>query len=295
MSKIERLRARLDSGEPVLFAGCYDALSARIAERAGFDGVWVSGYAVAASLLASPDIGLITLTEMTDKVRQIDLAVDVPVVGDGEVGFGNAMNVVRTVQEFVRAGAVGIQLGDEATETCPFLGFPTKLLAEDEAVLKIRAARETGGDEFLVISAPQVGYSRALSYARAGADGVFVRWTKVVGDDADEGAKDVIRELRDIGALPIAVTTPFQPPAQIDLLGEAGYRIIIVALENLYASAKAQSDLWGEFMDKGTAAGFSARMYTDQQDFLPLVNEARVRDLASRFLPDDYKTIEDAD
>jgi 2-methylisocitrate lyase-like PEP mutase family enzyme len=283
------LRERLQSKEPLLFAGCYDALSARIAENSGFDGVWISGYAVAATMLASPDIGLVTLSELTEKVRQISAAVDIPVIADGEVGFGNALNVVRTVQEYARAGADGMQLGDEATETCPFLGFPTKILSKEEAVLKIRAARETGGEDFFLVSAPQLGYERTLDYTKAGADGAFVRWTKVVGDDPDKGALEVMDQLLEMEACPIAVTTPFQPPVHIDQLKEVGYKIVVVALENMFAAVKAQSDLWTEFMAKGTTAGFADRMITDQDEFLEMVNIGKVRKLADSFLSNDYQ------
>ncbi len=295
MTKSERLRALLDGDDLILFAGCYDALGARIAEQAGFHGIWISGYGVAASMLGSVDIGLVTLTEMADRVRQINGAVDLPVIADAEVGFGNALNVVRSVREFQLAGAVGIQMGDEATETCPFLGFPTIILEQEEAELKIRAARETGGKDLFITSAPQAGYGRALSYARNGASAVFVRWTKVVGDSPDPGALKVIRELRDMGAYPVAVTTPFQPPADLDELKDLGYRAVVVALDNLYASAKAQQDVWAEFMKNGSNTGFGDKMFREQDDFLKLLNEQQVRDLGARFLPKNYQMISDAD
>ncbi|MBM3509117.1 MAG: isocitrate lyase/PEP mutase family protein [Alphaproteobacteria bacterium] len=289
-----RLRQLLKRDKPILFAGVYDALSARIAERAGFDGVWVSGYAVAATLLGTPDIGLVTLSEMVERARHIARAVDIPVVVDGEVGYGNALNVMRTVQEFIDAGAVGMQLGDEAQETCPYLGMPTKILDLQEAVLKIKAAIDARGDgDFLIFSSPQHGLDRAVAYAKAGADGVLMPRVYIAGDNPDPKWVKALKEVRKAGAAPVAINTPFIEPVTNDRLAKAGYKVIVCAVENLYASAKVQADLWREYMTKGTTKGFANRMYTKQDEFLPLVNEASFHRAAKEFLTADYVEIEE--
>ncbi len=98
-----------------------------------------------------------------------------------------------------------------------------------------------------------------------------------------------------MGAYPVAVTTPFQPPADLDELKDLGYRAVVVALDNLYASAKAQQDVWAEFMKTGSNIGFGDKMFREQDDFLKLLNEQQVRDLGARFLPKNYQMISEAD
>src|SRR3954471_16135398 len=108
-----RLRELLAGPEPVVAPGAYDALSARLVEQAGFDAVYMTGFGTSASLLGQPDVGLLTGAEMVDNARRIVSAVDVPVVADADTGYGNALNVVRTVQLYEQAGVAGIQLEDQ--------------------------------------------------------------------------------------------------------------------------------------------------------------------------------------
>jgi 2,3-dimethylmalate lyase len=285
-----QLRKMLAEGRFVRFAGVCDALSARIAERAGFDAVWISGFAMAASMLGKPDIGLITLSEMAERVRQITAAVSIPVVVDGEAGYGNALNVMRTVQEFVQAGAAGMQLGDESNETCPYLGMPTRILDEQEAVLKYQAAIEARGESGLfIVSAPQVGYARMMAYAKAGIDGVFFPWTFLIGEKARPDYADAMKTLQTTATLPIAVTAPFLPPVHDDTLKSFGYRMVVRAVEGVYATARVQTELWSEYMRTGTTAGFYDRMFTKQSDFLPIVDADRFRSLADAYLGSAYQ------
>ena len=102
-----RLRELLAAGEPVLAPGVYDALGARLVEEAGFDAVYMTGFGTAASLLGRPDVGLVTMSEMVDNARRIARACALPVIADADTGYGNAINVVRTVHEFEQAGVAG--------------------------------------------------------------------------------------------------------------------------------------------------------------------------------------------
>src|SRR5689334_24186993 len=106
-SSLQELLAR---GEMVLAPGCYDALGARLIEEAGFDAVYMTGFGTAASRLGRPDIGLLTLSEMVDNARRIAQAVDVPVIADADTGYGNPINVIRTVREYEAAGVAAIHL-----------------------------------------------------------------------------------------------------------------------------------------------------------------------------------------
>ena len=282
----EHFRSKLEEDRPLLFAGVFDTLSARIAER-GFRRSVVSGYGIAASRLGLPDIGYLTLTEMTESLRNIARAVSIPIVCDGEVGYGNAINVMRTVEEFIDAGAIGVQMGDAEYENYPYLGMPTQARSEEESLLKFKAVHATRGDHDFCLFATQVNaLDRALSYARAGAEGLLFPWEPVLNQEAARcRALDAVIEA---GTMPVAVLTPFLPPAHRDRLYEAGYKIIVLAVENLYAAAFAQQELWEHYMAAGSIAGFEDRMFTSQEDFLALVNEDAVHTATQRFLAPGY-------
>src|ERR1700757_3897563 len=108
-----RLRELLTGGETVAAPGAYDALSARLIEQAGFPAVYMTGFGTAASLLGRPDIGLVSGSEMVDKARRISGCVGVPVIPHAETGYGNPINVIRTVRDYERAGVAGIHLEDQ--------------------------------------------------------------------------------------------------------------------------------------------------------------------------------------
>ena len=110
------LRSLIDAAvtdrKPLVLPGCYDALGARLIEQAGFEGVYMTGFGTTASLLGRPDVGLLGLSEMVDNARRITAAGDVPVLADADTGYGNPINVIRTVQEYERAGVGGIHIED---------------------------------------------------------------------------------------------------------------------------------------------------------------------------------------
>lgn len=171
------LRARLAAGRTLWVPGAYDALSARLIEDAGFEAVLVSGFGVSASLLGLPDAELCTMTENLSVLRSAIRAVTVPVLADADTGYGNAINVMRTVREFEAAGAASITLEDQLSpKKCPAVSEATALLPLDEAVGKIRAAVAARQDPALVIIArtdarePEESVRRARAYAAAGAD-----------------------------------------------------------------------------------------------------------------------------
>src|ERR671935_3039662 len=129
----------LDRPEPVLAPGAYDALSARLIEAAGFRAVYMTGFGTAASLLGRPDVGLLGMSEMVDNARRIVEAVEVPVIADADTGYGNPINVVRTVHEYERAGVAAIHIEDQVTpKKCGHMEGK-QLIPCDEMVQKLRA------------------------------------------------------------------------------------------------------------------------------------------------------------
>lgn len=170
-------KERLASGRTMWIPGSYDVLSAKLIEEAGFEGVLVSGFGVAASLLGMPDTELYTMTENLSVIRATCAAVGIAVMADGDTGYGNAINVMRTVREFEAAGATSISFEDQISpKKCPAVSDQTAIIDLDEAVAKIRAAVAARQDPNLVIVArtdtrdPAEAIRRSKAFVAAGAD-----------------------------------------------------------------------------------------------------------------------------
>src|SRR6185312_3959853 len=130
----------IEGGEMVLAPGCYDALSARLVEEAGFHAAYMTGFGTAASRLGRPDVGLLTLTEMADNARRIAHAVEIPVIADADTGYGNPINVIRTVQEYEAAGIAAIHIEDQVMrKKCGHMEGK-QLIGAEEMVAKVQAA-----------------------------------------------------------------------------------------------------------------------------------------------------------
>jgi methylisocitrate lyase len=183
MSAAATFRQTLASGAPILSTGVYDCVSAICAERAGFTSISISGAAVSASVLGYPDLGLLTLTESVNQARHIARSVDIPVLVDADTGYGNALNVMRSVREFEDAGLAGVSIEDQTfPKRCGHYDGITLIAAEEMAV-KVSAACEARRNADFVIMARTDARSvegldgaieRACRYAEAGADMIFV-------------------------------------------------------------------------------------------------------------------------
>ncbi|UQS24840.1 oxaloacetate decarboxylase [Amycolatopsis thermalba] len=179
----KRLRELLAAPGPLVAPGAYDALTARLIEQAGFGVVYMTGFGTTASLIGRPDVGLLTGTEMIDNARRIVAAVDVPVIADADTGYGNALNVIRTVQAYEQAGVAGIHLEDQVSpKKCGHLSGKA-VIAREEMVGKLRAAVAARRDpDFVLIARTDAAavhgladaIGRARAYAAAGADLLFV-------------------------------------------------------------------------------------------------------------------------
>src|SRR5690349_22261871 len=200
-----RLRDLLSGPAPLVAPGAYDALSARLIEQAGFPAVYMTGFGTTASLLGRPDVGLLSGSEMADNARRIVAAVDVPVIADADTGYGNAINVVRTVQLYEQAGVAGIQLEDQVMpKKCGHMSGKL-LIGADEMAGKLRAAVEARRDPDLLIIARtdavavtgvDDAIARARTFADAGADLLFVE-----APTSEEDIARVAEELRGVAPL----------------------------------------------------------------------------------------------
>jgi len=199
-----RLRQLLAADTPLLVPGCYNALSARILERAGFPAVYMTGYGTSLALLGMPDAGLATMTEMHLNARYIANAVPVPVIADADNGYGNAINVIRTVREYVQTGVAAIHLEDQVVpKRCGHVAG-RRVIPIEEAVGKYRAADQARREldpDFVIIARTDArgahggsldeAIRRANAYLEAGADMAFVE-----GPTSVDEVRRVCREVK---------------------------------------------------------------------------------------------------
>jgi 2-methylisocitrate lyase-like PEP mutase family enzyme len=180
----QRLRARLTKGPVVIAPGIYDAYGARFVEQAGFEAAYMTGNGVSASLLGRPDVGLVDLTMITSHARRVAAAIDIPLICDADTGYGNAVSVRRTVEEFEAAGVAAIHIEDQASpKRCGQLPGARPVIELAEAAGKIEAAIAARRDpDFIVIARTDAAEAhgldeairRAKAFRKAGADVIFV-------------------------------------------------------------------------------------------------------------------------
>lgn len=267
-----RLLRDLMARRLVPMPGAFNALTALQVEHAGFDAVYVSGAAVAAGR-GLPDIGLLSMAEVLAEAKAIANAVRIPALADADTGFGGPLNVMRTVQEFERAGLAGLQVEDqEDPKRCGHLSGK-RLIPQGEMAMKISAAADARHDPDFVIVARtdarsveglEAVIARACAYARAGADAVFPEAL----ESAEEFRTFAERLHHDGIKVPlVANMTEFgkSPYLRVGELEDLGYRLVLFPVTALRVAAKAVEDMLQELRAMGTQRGLLDRMQTRQQ------------------------------
>ena len=233
----------LASGEMILAPGCYDALGARLVEEAGFDAAYMTGFGTAASRLGRPDVGLLTLTEMADNARRIAQAVEIPVIADADTGYGNPINVIRTVQEYEAAGIAAVHIEDQVMpKKCGHMEGK-QLIGADEMAAKVKAAvaaRRSPG--FLIIArtdarAPEgldAAIERARAYREAGADVLFIEAPQSVAE-----IETIASSFEDVPLLFNYAEGGKTPPVSHEQLSRLGFSIVIFPISTLLAATAA--------------------------------------------------------
>jgi len=287
MKKTTILKQLLARKEILVAPGAHDALAAKIVEKAGFAAVYLTGYGQAASHLGGPDVGLMTMTEMVMRARNFAAAVGIPVIADGDTGFGNASNVMRTVREYEAAGVAAIQLEDQvAPKKCGHM-TGRQVIALDEMVGKIKAAVAARQDRDFVIIArtdarTTLGIEEALrrgkAFAAAGADVLFIESPESVDE------MKLITSSFDIPVLANMVEggrTPLMTATELEALG---YGLVIFPTASTYITAQAVTRVMQELKATGTTQGLVGDMIPFQQ-FNELVGLPSVRDIENLYLP----------
>lgn len=268
MSYRAQLRNRIDSEEILVAPGVHDPLSARIAEQVGFDLVAMTGNGTSLSKIGQPDIGVLTLSEMVDNATYIQETVDIPIISDADNGFGNAVNVRRTIREFARAGVAAIHIEDQSfPKRCGFVEGK-QVISHKEAVGKIRAAadaRDEHAPEMVLI---------ARTDARSAPDGSLEEAIERVNDFCDVGADVAFvqgpKDVEELERVAVEVDAPTlyncsggSPVIPIEQASEFGYDIVMFprmstlpTIEILFERyARLQSEGMDAWTDTQTAFG----------------------------------------
>jgi 2-methylisocitrate lyase-like PEP mutase family enzyme len=265
MSSRKILNPLLKRNRLLVAPGCFDGLSARLVEEAGFEAAYLSGGAVARSM-GIPDIGLVTMSETIERAAQVVSAVKIPIIADADTGYGNAINLVRTVREFERVGVAAIHIEDQITpKRCGHLdGKEVIPLAEMEK--KLEAALATRTDpEFCIIARTDArgvhgfddAITRGRAFARLGVDAIFV--------EAPQSEEELAQIPRLIPDVPILVNvfkggkTPMLPMGRLEKMG---YRIAIYPSETQRAAIHAMRRALETLKREGTTESIDDSLTT---------------------------------
>ena len=248
MDKALKFKIQLKKKKKLLLGGAHDALSAKLIEEAGFDAVWASSFGVSASTKCLPDANVLTMTEMLEAVKGMNEAVSIPVIADCDNGYGNALNIIRMVKEYERAGIAGISIEDNPfPKKCSlYPGERQELVEKDEMAGRIHAAVSTRkSKDFFVIARTealiaglgmQEALNRATAYEEAGASAILIHSRKSTPDEIREFAG------RWKGKIPLVAVPTKYPDVTSAELAKIGIPIVIFANQALRASVAAMKE-----------------------------------------------------
>lgn len=281
-----QLRALLTSDELAVVPGAYDGLSARLIRDAGFPAVYATGAGIARSM-GLPDLGLVTATEMAQRVAMLVTAVDVPVFADADTGYGNALNVMRTVATYERTGVAGLHIEDQVTPKRCGHYEGKGLIPIGEMVGKLEAALRARGDTNLVVVARtdalaveglDEALKRLAAYAETGVDGVFL---------AAPTAPEHIRAAAEAVSCPLTLNllhggkTPMIPHAELTSLGLS---LVTYSAGLQLAACQAMDDALAQLRGEASGAGLTGLMPFQRRD--ALVDFVAITELESEFVRD---------
>ena len=282
-----RLRELLNSGQTIVAPGAFDPLAARLVEEAGFAAVYMTGFGTSAALLGRPDVGLLTMTEMADSAGRIAACVDIPLIADADTGYGNPLNVIRTVGAYEAAGVAGLHIEDQvAPKKCGHMEGKL-VIGADEMAQKVKAAVDARTDpDFVIIARTDAravesldsALDRARRYRDAGADVLFIE--ALVSEAEIEAAAAAFP---DVPLLFNWAEGGKTPPVSLDRLTELGYRIVIFPIGTLLAATAAMRRILKEIATSGTPASLLGELPTFG-DFTDFIGLPEVRQIEQRYI-----------
>ncbi len=283
-----KLRQLLNGPELILAPGAFDALSARLVEEAGFPAVYMSGFGASASVLGQPDVGLLTMTEMVDHARRMADAVGgTPVIADADTGYGNPINVIRTVQEYERSGVAAIQFEDQvAPKKCGHM-LGKEVVSIQDMVAKIKAAVDARrSSDFVIIARTDAravegldsALERGQQYRDAGADVIFIE------------APETIDEIRTIAKTFTDTPLLFNwaeggktpPVTHQELLDLGSYKLVIFPIGTLLVATQAMRGLLKAIKEAGSPIEVMDKL-VPFQEFLDFIGLPGVRSLEAKY------------
>jgi len=267
-----RLRALLKQDGMIVAPGAYDCISARVIAQAGFPAVYMTGAGTAA-MLGYPDFGLVTMSEMAENAGRIAAAVGVPVIADADTGYGNELNVTRTVREYEKRGVAGLHIEDQ--------GFPKKcghlegkeLIDVEEMVKKVITAKDAAHGDVLVVARTDArategldsAIERARAYAKAGADIIFPEALPAKADFTEFRRKirqPLMANMTEFGKTPYMTATEFE---------KMGYNIVIFPVTAFRAMMKAVEKTFTSLKQKGSQKEILSSLMT-REEFYELID-----------------------
>jgi len=265
---MKNLRSIIKSKKPIVIPGVYDAISAKIAEKVGFDAMFQTGYGTSATLFGMPDYGFIGATETVDNARRICRAVTVPVIIDSDTGYGNALSVWKLVKELESAGASGIFLEDQRwPKRCGHMQGK-EVVSQEEYTEKLGAAIDARENKnFIIVARTDARATEGLDAAiergkqnkKTGADAVFVeapRSTHEMKKIGKEINAPLVANMIEGGATPLS---------SVDTLSKMGFKIILYPLSVLFANTFATMNILKELKKNGTTTKYKQKVVNFDQ------------------------------
>lgn len=263
MNRAEMIRRSLKEKGQLIMPGVYDALSAKIATQSGFEVIFITGYSLAATILGEPDFGILTQTEMLSAAQRICSVTDLPVIVDADTGYGNAINVIRTVDELIRIGAAGMFLEDQMwPKRCGHMKGK-QVIPLEEQLKKLQAAIDAKGNrDFFIVARTDArqalglneAITRGIAFNKAGADAVFI--------EAPETRQEMIDIARCVPGPLVANmlergVTPLMRPQE---LRDLGFDLVVWPLAPLYSVAKSLKEVYATLRRDGTTVDILDRL-----------------------------------
>jgi 2-methylisocitrate lyase-like PEP mutase family enzyme len=286
----QTLPALLAAGETVLAPGCYDALGARLVEEAGFEAAYMTGFGTAAARLGRPDVGLLDMTEMVDNARRIAASIAIPLVADADHGYGNPINVIRTVREYEAAGVAAIHIEDQSIpKKCGHMDSKQVIPPAEMAAKVSAAVAARHSPDFLIIARTDAraveGLDAALErgrrYRDAGADMLFI--------EAPESIAEIERIAETFADVPLLFNYAEggrSPAVSHEFLRELGYALVIFPLSTLLVATAAIRSVLERISADGSPAEVLPSLLSFDS-FLHFIGAPEIEELERRFAPAD--------